>query len=164
MRVRGKIAVTAALACCWAHSDAAAQTATDTMSVTATVDDACVVSANPLDLGAYDPLSGAPNDAAATIEVRCTTGTAYVLALGPGDGPAATVANRQMSDGAQTLTYSLYRDAARTLVWGETAGVDTVAGAGSGAVQTLTVYGRAPGGQNAPAGDYEDTVTVTVNY
>jgi spore coat protein U-like protein len=52
-----------------------------------------------------------------------------------------TTANRW---GAATISYSLYPDAARTLVWGEADGMNTVAGTGNGAVQTLDVYGQIP--------------------
>jgi spore coat protein U-like protein len=58
----------------------------------------------------------------------------------------------------------LYRDSARSLTWGQTVGTDTAAGTGTGAAQTLTVYGRvAP--QNTPAaGTYTSTVTATVTF
>jgi spore coat protein U-like protein len=62
------------------------------------------------------------------------------------------------------LNYSLHSDAARTVVWGNTAGTDTVAGTGNGLAQTLTVYGNIPGGQLSAPGAYTDTVTATLTY
>ena len=47
---------------------------------------------------------------------------------------------------------------------GETAGVDTVAGTGSGVAQDIDVYGRVPANQTSSAGSFADTVTVTVTY
>ncbi|MFY0084261.1 spore coat protein U domain-containing protein, partial [Acinetobacter baumannii] len=46
-------------------------------------------------------------------------------------------------------------------------GISTTAysGTGTGAVQTVNVYGRIPAGSTLPsAGSYVDTVTVTVTY
>jgi spore coat protein U-like protein len=63
------------------------------------------------------------------------------------------------------LTYELYRNAARSLRWGDTLNVDTVGGTGSGSAQQLTIYGRVPPvtGQ-PPAGTYNDLVQVTITY
>ena len=51
-------------------------------------------------------------------------------------------------------------------LWGdETGGTGALTGTGSGASQTLTLYGRVPGGQPTPAiGTYSDTVTATVEF
>jgi spore coat protein U-like protein len=144
--------------------EANAATDSDTMTVTATVISSCGVTANDMAFGNYDPVDTSPLDAATTIDVICTNGTPYIVSLDPGIGSGATIAARKMSSGGDTLTYSLYRDASRTLVWGQTNSVNNVAGAGVGAVQSLNVYGRAPTNQTAPVGSYSDTVTVTVSY
>jgi spore coat protein U-like protein len=125
------------------------------------------VSASDLDFGAYDPLSGADKDGQSAISVTCTNGSAYNVGLSNGAGVGATTAVRKMTitgGGAETLDYSLYRDSNRSQVWGESIGVDTVSGAGSGAQQSIDVYGRAPGSQPAKSGSYLDTVTVTVTF
>jgi len=61
--------------------------------------------------------------------------------------------------------YGLYKDIDRTQPWGDasTPG-STVSGTGSGANQTLTVYGRVPPQTTPSAGVYADTVVVTVTY
>lgn len=141
-----------------------AQSANDTMNVTATVNASCSITANDLDFGVYDPLAGSPDDAATTLDLRCTNGTAYSITMNAGQGAGATITVRKMTAGANTLNYSLYSDAARTAVWGETGGVNDVAGAGDGTVQSIDVYGRAPAAQNVAAGSYSDIVTVTVTY
>ncbi len=69
-----------------------------------------------------------------------------------------------MINGTNTVGYQLYQNAGRTTVWGNTPGTDTVPGTGSGASQTLTVYGRVPPQTTPPAATYNDSVTVTVNY
>lgn len=141
---------------------AQAQTANTTFQVTTTVAAACTVSATALSFGTYS--SAGNNDASSTMDVNCSTGTAYNVGLNAGTGTGATVASRKMSNGAALLNYTLYRDAARSTVWGSTAGTDTATGTGSGAAQTLTVYGRVPGSQSASAGSYTDTITVAVTF
>jgi len=43
-------------------------------------------------------------------------------------------------------------------------GTDTVAGTGTGALQSLTVYGQLPANQKVLPGSYSDTITVTITY
>ncbi|MDO8838566.1 MAG: spore coat U domain-containing protein [Parvibaculum sp.] len=143
---------------------ALADTATTTFSVTATVNHACLVSASDLNFGVYDPFSETAHDGATTLGVTCTIGTAYDVGLSAGLGAGATVAARKMTAGENTLTYSLYRNASRSQVWGVTVDTDTVPGTGTGASQTLDVYGRIPALQSVPPATYVDTITVTVWY
>lgn len=153
-----------ALALLGVSSLSLAATTTDTFTVTATVENSCVVTANNLAFGTVNVISGADVDATSTIDVTCTNGATYEVGLD--GGGAADVANRAMSDGGTgTLNYSLYSDTGRTTNWGNTTGVDVVAGTGSGSAQTLTVYGRIPQGQTTvAAGSYTDTITATVTY
>jgi spore coat protein U-like protein len=62
--------------------------------------------------------------------------------------------------------YQLYRDAARTNVWGATSGTNTQAGVGNGANQPYIVYGQVanPSVNNASPGNYLDTITATITY
>ncbi len=135
---------------------------TDTFVVSATVLATCEVSANDLEFGDYDPVAAAHLDAETTLSVTCTNGTPYQVALEL--GPGATTAARRMADGSEILTYALYRDQSRTLLWGQTNGSNTLAGTGDGNPATIDVYGRVPMRQTAPAGEYEDTVTVKVEW
>ena len=69
-----------------------------------------------------------------------------------------------MSQASATITYGLYQDASRVTPWGDSVGVNTMAGTGSGLAQTFTVYGRVPA-QNTPSpGTYSDTVVMTISY
>ncbi|MGH6617112.1 Csu type fimbrial protein [Sphingomonas sp.] len=144
---------------------AQAATTTTTFPVTATVLKACVVSANPLPFGNYDPTATTPVDATTTLSVLCTVGTSFTVGLNAGTASGATVTTRRMTNGANTLSYALYQEAARTNNWGNTPGTDTpLATTAPILPTTLTVYGRLPASQNVPAGSYTDTITVTVNY
>jgi len=151
-----------------AATHATAATATATFQVTANVQTQCTVSAVDLGFGTVDPL-GANVDQSTTVTVRCTKNTPYTVGLNAGTTAGATLAQRLMANGADTMNYNLYTDAARTTVWGNSAAAPTwVAGtgAGLGSPQVLTVYGRVPSGQtNLAVGNYsEPTITVTVTY
>jgi spore coat protein U-like protein len=104
-------------------------------------------------------------DMNSTLSLKCTDGTPFNIALSQGaNGTSITDRRMKNSAGAQTLAYQLYRDSARSQVWGQTTGTDTVAGTGTGADQTLNIYGRVPAQSVAAAGSYSDTITVTVTY
>lgn len=164
VRKLGRRAFAGALVLMAGAGAAQAATDSDTMNVTANVISTCNVDADDLLFGDYDPVSNTPLDGATTIDVTCTNGTTYTVAIDEGLGSGASVGSRRMTNGANVLVYSLYRNGGRTNVWGETPGVDTVAGTGTGLTQTLDVYGRVPINQTAPAGPYADVVTVTVTY
>jgi len=142
----------------------AVQAQSDTFNVTANVGDACSVSATDLGFGAYDPLSATDTDASSTMDVTCTLSTAYNVGLDAGTGTGATTTTRVMEDGSNQLNYILSQNVGHTTNWGNNAGVDTVAGTGSGSAQSLTVYGRIAALQSVPAGSYADVITVTVTF
>ncbi len=142
----------------------ASTTTSSSFVVTATVLSACIVIANPLAFGNYDPTIATPTDANTTVLVTCTFGTPYNVGLNTGPGTGATVATGKMTSGSNLLGYSLYQDVARTTVWGQTIGTDTMTGTGTGLPQTFNVRGRIPAQQTAPNGIYADTITVSVTY
>jgi len=145
-------------------SGARAATTTGTFTSTVTIEASCeVISTNTLDFGTQGILTS-DVDASASFNVQCTDTTTYNIGLNAGSTAGGTVSTRLMTDGSDTVAYQLFSDAGRTTNWGNTPSVDTVAGTGNGAEQTLTVYGRIPV-QDAPApSTYTDTVTVTVTY
>jgi spore coat protein U-like protein len=143
---------------------AEAATATGTLSLSITISATCsVVSASAINFGMVTAI-GANIDQTSTLTVNCSTTTPYNVGLSVGGGSGATYAARLMSNGANAVTYSLYRDAGRTLVWGETIGTDTVAGTGTAANQTITIYARVPPQTVPPPGAYTDNVTITITY
>jgi spore coat protein U domain-containing protein, fimbrial subunit CupE1/2/3/6 len=143
---------------------ARAGTATSTFNVTLTVTATCaIISTNTLGFGSAGVLTSAIN-ATTTFVVQCTNTAPYTVALNPGSTTGATVTTRQMLNGATPVNYSLYRDAARTLNWGQTPGTDTVAGTGNGTNQTITIYGQVPIQSSPAPNTYSDTVTVTVAF
>jgi spore coat protein U-like protein len=144
---------------------ARAATSTGNFAITGTITATCQVNASTLAFGAYNPVLNANLDVTGTVSVSCTNATPYNIGLGVGAGTGATITNRKMTSGANTLTYQVFRDAARTLNWGQTVGTDTVAGTGNGVAQAITAYGRIPAGQTTAAvGAYTDTVVITITY
>lgn len=144
-----------------------AVTAAGVMTITATVASTCSVGTSSLAYGSVSSaaIQAGDIDRNGTVTVNCTTGSSYSVALGAGGGTGATFASRQMTSGSTLLNYSMYTTAARTSVWGDgTLASATVPGTGSGAGQTITVYGRIFAGQTIPSGAYTDTVAVTVTY
>ncbi|HXB20076.1 MAG TPA: spore coat U domain-containing protein [Candidatus Solibacter sp.] len=131
----------------------------------------CSVSSTGTAFGAFDTLSGGNKDVVGTISVTCSgnVGDAanYVIALSLGGG---SFASRSMQAGGSQLSYNLYSDGAHTLIWGDgTGGTSTVSDSyslpASSSTRQYTVYGRIPGGQSgAVAGDYADTMLITLTY
>ena len=147
-------------------SSANAAAATTTIPVTATVVQSCTITSDPIPFGNYNGISGALLDVAATMSPTCTSGTAYSIGLNGGVGVGATAGMRKLSGpGSSQLNYSIYSDAARTIVWGDGSfGTVQNSGVGNGAVAPTQMYGRIPASQNSPAGAYSDTLTVTLTY
>lgn len=114
--------------------------------------------------GNYDVFSSAPTDSSGQVRVACLLWGNLQVSLDRGSSP--TFRPRTMRSGASVLQYNLYRDAARSQVWGDgTEGTSTYE-AQYGLIQafTLNVYGRIPARQDAAVGSYQDTITVTINY
>lgn len=106
-------------------------------------------------------------DTTSTLKVTCTTGAGYNIGLDAGvnESTVDNVDTRRMTDGAlHYVGYNMYTTTGRTTVWGNTVGTSTVGSTGTGSEQSFTVYGRVPAQTTPQAGDYADTVTVTVTY
>jgi spore coat protein U-like protein len=93
------------------------------------------------------------------IKVRCTPEVTYRVAFDMGNNAAGGW--RRMLSGTNALQYNLYIPNTST-VWNT---VNTVTGAGSGAVQSVPYRAEINAAQNnVPAGVYTDNVRVIVSY
>lgn len=122
---------------------AMAQTVTANLAVGATVAKNCSISTTAVAFGRYDTR----------------------IDLGLGANASGTTC--RMKGTTDFLTYQLYRNAARSTVWGSGAGGGggrNIAAAPSRAPRTFTVYGRIAGGQDVGAASYNDTVVATINF
>jgi spore coat protein U-like protein len=156
-------AVLAAITAISFAAPAYAATASNTLDVSATVTSNCAVTTTALAFGNINVTTGADFDTTGGISVTCTNGTAWTAEADAGGGTGATTAVRKMTSGSDLLNYALYSDSGRTTIWGTGASED-IASTGTGVAQAMTIYGRVPSGQTAPAGAYTDTVNVTVTY
>ncbi|MGN6516798.1 MAG: Csu type fimbrial protein [Rhizomicrobium sp.] len=152
-----------ALAHLCAAAPARGATVSTNFAVKATVLASCTVTAADLDFGVYAP-GGGDATATTTIDVTCSNGTPYTIALD--GGSAHAVAARAMSDGAtHSLAYGLYTDAGFATIWGDgTASSATTSGTGDGTAQPCTVFGKIPAGQYVVPATYTDEISVTVSY
>jgi spore coat protein U-like protein len=142
-----------------------ANTDSSDFKVTATVESSCEIkSASELAFGDYDPLATDAKEATNTIQITCSSGTAYSVGLNGGN--EGDVNARKMANGDDKLTYAIYLDSDKETVWGETEGTDTIDGTAESSSDTidLTGYGVLDSEQDVPAGDYEDTITAIVSY
>lgn len=132
----------------------------------------CTYAATGLNFGVIGASPPPQADSTGTINVTCagTAGTTVrvCLSIGAGSATGSTVAQRRMQLGttATTLNFNLYKDAARTLIWGQRQTVPTYTPmqldiplpAGGTASASATIYGRIASGQGAKAsGSYSTT-------
>ena len=136
----------------------------------------CTITTVGVAFGVYDPTLASPTDSAGDVTVRCfyvsggATRINYTVALSAGG--SGDPAGRQLRAGPSVLNYNLFDAATRTRVWGNgTGGSVLVSGTlvvNPGAFSTRTVshpiYGRIPPLQAVDAGQYSDTVLVTLTF
>jgi spore coat protein U-like protein len=128
-----------------------------------------------MSLGTYDGFQATALDSSGTFVVSCFRfggGATQPVTVGIGPSTVSgTIASRQMrlAAGTDLLAYNLYRDAGRSLVWGDTIGTNTVTqnltvGNFASSSVTFTIFGRITALQDVRAGTYNDSLTVTVTY
>ncbi|WP_181952574.1 Csu type fimbrial protein [Vulcaniibacterium gelatinicum] len=140
----------------------------------------CRLTTNPLAFGTYDPVETvAPLDASTQFLVDCRdpSRVTFTATLSPGN--SGTYTPRELRLGTSRLPYNLYRDAARTIVFGDGTGGTQAAVCRTGTTgngctgsnppgpdrrATVPVYGRIPLGADPAAGPHSDTIIVTVTF
>ncbi|MDE2434652.1 MAG: spore coat protein U domain-containing protein [Sphingomonadales bacterium] len=149
-----------------AASPALAASASNQMPVSVNVINSCTVAASPMAFGTLTSVGGVNVDTTANVDLVCTIGAGYDVAMDV--GTHATGAQRFLqntTDATKKIPYGVFRDSARTSNWGNTSGTDTSIGTTATGTATLVAYGRIPStAVSVPAGSYTDTVTVTVNF
>lgn len=135
----------------------------------------CTLTLSGMTFGAYDVLTPTALDTTSAINVACTRTVFpnervnYTLTASVGNG--TSYANRSMAQAAERLNYNLYRNAARSQIWGNgTGGSRTITGthnlsnAFPNRNRNHIVYGRIPALQNVAAGNYLDTLAITLTF
>ena len=127
----------------------------------------CSLTSTSMAFGTYDVLAPTPLDTTGSIVYRCGP-LDFLIRITLDRGGAASFANRRMLNGSEQLSYNLYLNAARTIVWGD----------GSEGTQvyfilnpqpnnrdiTIPIYGRIPARQDRRVGAYTNTIIVTLNF
>jgi spore coat protein U-like protein len=131
------------------------------------VPNSCFITTNPLDFGSTSSLQGGQTGQT-KITVHCNSGTTYTVALGGGNSNAADPAQRKMTlngaaGGTNTITYGLYQDNGHTTPWGWLPNTTVTRGAWT-AVPDIPVFGYVPPQPTPTAGNYSDTIVVTVSF
>lgn len=134
---------------------------TAAFTVNATVVANCVIDAQDLAFGATSSLA-ANRDQSSALSVTCTNAAPWSIGMSNGSNFSSSRRMR-LGSTANYVSYGLYRDAARSQGWSTGTG-NVASGTGTGASQSLTIYGRVPV-QAVPApGNYADTVVATVTF
>ncbi len=137
---------------------------TDTFDVTANVVEGCLITANDLDFGNYSAVTLLDGTATSTLQVDCSIGAGFEVALDEGS-KGGDFSARLMSNGTDTLTYNLFVDALHLIVWGDDSGLtEDVSGISLGSPIDYTVYGVVDAGQDVSTGGYTDEVTATITF
>ena len=132
----------------------------NSLSVTTNYENSCnLISASDLNFGQMNDLSRAVTSST-TVALSCPLNTSWKVNLDQGmnyDG-----ATRRMRKGADYIAYELYRDAQYSQLWNNSGASQ---GTGNNGTQTINIYGKAgPSSTAVPAGEYQDTITVTLTY
>jgi spore coat protein U-like protein len=137
-----------------------AGTTTATVDARLRVDTSCRLFTEPLAFGTVN-VNSVSVDATSTVRLSCGPSVAYSVAI---DNGLYFNGERRMYGGVGNLytAYEIYRNAARTLVWGSGANQLSGVTPADGEV-TLTLYGRVPDTRK-PSRPYIDQVTVTVSF
>ena len=124
----------------------------------------CTIATGGVAFGVYDVFSASPVDSAGSVTYQCTLGASIVVQLGTGSAGAFNP--RTMRRSGEPLNYNLYRDAARTQVWGNgTSGTSTHTDFVTILFPVVVpVYARIFAGQNVTVGSYSDSVVATIVF
>lgn len=144
-----------------------AATAGGTLPVSALVTANCSLSSTVMNFGNYDPITvnvNSPLPASTTFQIACTKGANVAITLNNGLYSAnAAGTTRAMSSGnGHYLSYELYSDPGHSTVWSTATPVQFTSASSNALIET--VYGQIPASQNAFAGYYSDTVTITATF
>lgn len=131
-----------------------------TINVSATVAAGCTLGTiGKIDFGSQPGLFTRA-DAAGSVQVTCPLSRAWTLKFDGGRNASAG-SRRMRSSAGNYVPYGIYRDANRS----NPITIDgTIAGTGTGALQTTAIYGRTQPASPPPVGTYQDFIVVTLSF
>lgn len=133
-------------------------TATSTIQIQFEVTNDCAIDSAPdLDFGIAS-LPASFSSVSSALVIRCTLNAAYSVNFGSSNATSGDW--RQMSNGSSLLQYQLYQPDGTA--WTSS---NDLSETGTGVAQSINYSAKVnPDQTNQPAGNYSDTVTVTVTY
>ena len=164
-----QIALAALLAVCalaFFAPPAQAGSANANLDVSVDVDSACTITTTAIAFPMYTPIGNNatnPDDSTGgAVTLVCTAGASATIGLLNGNYPSGL--QMRMKNAANSyLSYALYQDVGRTIVWNATGGVLVTDAAPDTSPRTYQVYGRIPAGQSG-GGHYTDVVIAHVDF
>ncbi|AKF80270.1 spore coat protein [Myxococcus fulvus 124B02] len=121
-----------------------------------------------LNFANYTPTSPLPLDTVGSITYLCLLQlTPMTIDLSPGNSGAHSNRRMRGPSPSNTLSYNLYVDATRLLIWGNGASGTSRYGPVIPVLAldvTVPIYGRIPAQQSVPAGAYSDTLVMTMTF
>ena len=134
----------------------------------------CQVSAGTLNFPSYNFLSSFPTDSTASLQISCNIPdqnphAPLAVTLSIGSGTSGSFSQRQMysvSGGGDSLKYNLFTNASYSSIFGDGTGssITLTHPVSKSAPWNVIVYGRIPPNQKVSAGQYRDSLTVTINW
>lgn len=129
----------------------------------------CRITLVALNFGVYMPMTSTPVDAVGQINVRCQAQPgSFTVIIGPGSS-GDQLARTLSAGGIDVLNYNMYRDVARTQIWGDgtpptfvVTGVRTSRGRPT--FFNFPLYGRIFANQSPNPGAYSDNLVATVLF
>lgn len=135
------------------------------MPVSATVTASCTLTTTPMMFGNAAIFSGTL-DSVSALSLKCPPNTSFSIAIDNGknfNGQRRMVSDPGAFPFFRYATYEVYKDAARTQVWGASAGRTVIGTMPRSGALVLNIYGRVPAAIILPTA-YRDTLTVTVDF
>ena len=126
------------------------------ITISATVADACDISINDLNFGAYDPNSATADTSDANITYQCTSGSTPTLSF-------STTTLEMSGPGSDVITYTLHQGSGGSgTAWNSTNNYPLATA--TGASQNATYSGNIPINQFVEAGSYDQNLTITLSF
>lgn len=133
---------------------AASKSGSSEMIVTATVQKYCTIKSTPFSFSDRQKNS---LTAQATVTVTCTNGTPYYLSV-------SQIDNAIVDRDNDILVYSVYQNAQKSQVLGNTMNKNVISGVGTGLPENLTLYAVIKSDQPIAPGNYEGKLHVTLSF
>jgi len=143
-------------------------TAKNNLGISVVVPPKVQLSATPMNFGTIINTSNVTTRTTATITINMVATQAYQITLNA--GLYGTTTRRMRNASGVFVPYTLYQNTAYTTVWGDKSYGNTFAAGsaltttGTANNQVFTIYGQVQTSVNSVAGNFRDTVTVTVHY